>query len=140
MNKKYERFNRLTLSMVVLAVLFAFTGLIIATQLTDKNEASADKNICKGVCVALKADGAEPDIVTVKVGETVQFNSADGNSHNLSNGLGGEEHEHSGPYSSGEFKSDEAWRVQFKQPGTFKFHDHLNPNINVLVVAYNQGS
>lgn len=89
-------------------------------------------------CVALAAEQAQPDTITVKLGEYVQFNSADGQSHSLSQGKGGEEHDHTGPFSSGEFKADEGWRAQFKEPGTFYFHDHLNPKINILVVAYQE--
>lgn len=87
-------------------------------------------------CIALTGSGANPDEVSVKIGSTIQFNSADGNSHSLSLGAGGEKHSHNGPFNSGEFKADEAWRATFDEPGTFLFHDHDNPDINVLVVAY----
>ena len=53
---------------------------------------------------------------------------------------GGEEHVHEGKFSSGEFKADEAWRVQFNDAGTFFFHDHLNPKLNILVVVYTPGA
>lgn len=86
--------------------------------------------------VDLKDDHANPDTLTVPVGKTVQFNTKDGRKHNISVGEGGEEHEHTGSFHSGDFGKDEAWRATFKEPGTYSFHDHYNPNINVLIVAY----
>lgn len=131
------------LSVVVIALAFAFTGFMIARQvaLDAKPKNAAQTSACAvAACVALKAEAADPDTLTIKVGDSVQFNSADGQSHSLSLGLGGEGHQHTGPFSSGEFQADEAWRVQFNQPGTYKFHDHKNPKINILVVTYQPGA
>jgi plastocyanin len=128
-------------SITLIAIAFAAAGFMIARQVAiDSQGATASQYACEGTCVALMADKAEPDTLTVKAGEYVQFNSADGKAHSLSLGLGGKEHQHKGPFSSGAFQADEAWRVQFKEPGTYTFHDHLNPNINVLVVVYQEGT
>lgn len=90
--------------------------------------------------VNLNENSADPDSIAVVAGQTVIFNSADGKVHNLSLGEGGDEHDHYGPFSSGDFGEGEAWRVTFEEPGTYFFHDHTNPSINVLVVVYNQDS
>lgn len=90
--------------------------------------------------VSLLKDRIEPNTVLVKQGEFVQFNSKDGKSHHLSPGKGkasNDGHEHAGMgLESGVFGSDEAYRVQFKKPGTYEFHDHNNPKLRVTVVAY----
>lgn len=100
---------------------------------------AADR-LCDNIqCVNLRADGARPDTLAVPVGSYVQFNSADGQMHSLSLGKGGDAHGHSGPFTSGNFAADEAWKVQFKEPGTFHFHDHYNPGLNVLIVVYEAG-
>lgn len=126
---------------IAIALAFGLVGFMVARQIAiDTGGASPAQAACDGTCVALRADAAVPDTITVKTGEYVQFNSADGRPHSLSLGLGGKEHNHKGPFSSGEFQADEAWRVQFKEAGTYTFHDHLNPNINVLVVAYEEGA
>lgn len=140
--KRLDRTRANYLSKIVLLMAaFAILGFIVTTQIIKDSQAIQTAEIvCSGTCVALRSDKAEPDTVSIKIGEFVQFNGADGKSHSLSLGLGGEEHEHSGPYTSGEFQADEAWRVQFKKSGTFKFHDHLNPAINILVVVYKQGN
>lgn len=91
---------------------------------------SADKT------VSLMSDKASPDEVTVEAGQVVQFNSRDGKSHRLALGQGGSEHEHTSATDSGVFGADEAWKVRFDKPGTYYIHDHFNPAINILIVAY----
>lgn len=132
---------RLTGSRLALAAVFVLIALLgfTATYALSKNDATAAGTVCQGTCVALQADKASPDTVTVTPGSFVQFNSADGEKHSLSLGDGGSEHDHKGTFSSGVFKADEAWRVQFKEEGSFVFHDHFNPDISVLVVVYTPG-
>lgn len=117
----------------VVALVVATAGFVVTNQMIDREltEASA-----AGVQIMLKDNKATPNTVTIKVGETVQFNTADGLTHEMGLGEGGDHHEHLGTYSSGDFGAGQAWRVQFKEPGTYTFHDHYHPEINVLVVAY----
>lgn len=118
----------------IVAVVVAVAGFVVTSQVIGRR--SAPTVAASGIQVKLGPNKAMPDTITVKVGETVQFNSADGKKHDISIGQGGHEHEHTSAYQSGEFGADEAWRVQFKEPGTYSFHDHYNPEINILVVAY----
>jgi plastocyanin len=104
----------------------------------DSHKVVAEKT-CNGICVALEKNKAVPDTLAVKLGSFVQFNSADGKTHDLSFGKGGEHHEHTGTLSSGDIHANEGWRVQLKNEGTFYLHDHLNPKINILVVVYVPG-
>ena len=128
----------LFIALSLLMTFVSFGGIYAITSNSGKNKPS-HQAICKDTCVALHEDGASPDVITVVVGSYVQFNSADGKSHDLSLGEGGEEHVHTGKFSSGEFKADEAWRVQLNEEGSFSFHDHLNPKISILVVVYTAG-
>lgn len=123
---------------LTVAVLIGFGAMY---GLAAKNTPNRRQAVCKDkdICVSLLADKASPETLTISVGSYVQFNSADGKSHNLSVGKGGEDHDHGGKFSSGEFKADEGWRVQFNEEGTYFFHDHLNPKINILVVVYTPG-
>lgn len=138
MNKIFDIFQSSRLALAGLLIVLAVGGFAVTYALTNKNTYVSPVD-CQGTCVALKADKAYPDTITITPGSYVQFNSADGKSHSLSLGGGGDEHEHQGTFYSGEFKSDEAWRVQFKDEGSFQFHDHNNPDINVLVVVYTPG-
>ena len=118
--------------------LLSFVMVLQFTQ--SRNQSTVAAQSCDAdMCVSLQQDGALPGEIAVQAGSVVQFNSADGKSHNLSLGKGGDGHDHAGPFHSGEFAADEAWKVQFKEDGTYYFHDHLNPDINVLVVVYTEG-
>ncbi len=122
----------------VMFTLLALVAGVISFTVASRGSAqsSGEMSLQNDVAVSLRDEGAVPDTITVRAGQTVQFNSADGRSHNLSLGKGGEEHNHRGPFASGEFGADEAWRVQFKQAGSYFFHDHYNPSSIVLVVVY----
>lgn len=136
---------------VLLPVLAVVSGLLafsVVTAFSADKQASGGS--CKGICVALTPDGMNPNELAVRAGEYVQFYSADGKQHNISlgEGAGGSEdhghgahegkHEHTAGYASGDFGADEAWRVQFKEPGTYQLHDHYNPKLNILVVVYEE--
>lgn len=133
--------NKITSPKILIAglVLSLTLGFFLSFSLANRSSITSKTDNCSDVCVKLLTEGASPDSVAIEVGQFIQFNSEDGNSHNLSLGKGGHDHEHSGDYYSGEFGADEGWRVQFKEEGTYFFHDHLNPNINVLVVVYTPG-
>ncbi|MEO5691375.1 MAG: hypothetical protein ABIQ64_04265 [Candidatus Saccharimonadales bacterium] len=107
-----------------------------ASIVTDSSLSTvkADKNI------DLFADKASPEEVYLTVGQVLQFNTKDDNKHRIALGQGGTEHEHISATNSGDFGANEAWRVRFDKVGTYFFHDHHNPNINVLVVVYQPGA
>lgn len=116
-------------------------GIGIASTLLLNKDSSPNGANCTGICVSIRADGINPSELAVKAGEFVQFNSADGESHNLTTAPPSDkavEHGHSSAsaVSSGEFGADEAWRVQFKKPGTYRLRDSKNANQEILVVVY----
>lgn len=129
-------------ALLIAAISFAAVLLLIKPK-TIRSATNGNQCPKDVTCVALKNDHAEPDVITVPVGSYAQFNSADGQLHNLGVGSGDEHHDgghkHTGTYVSGDFKSDEAWKVQFKQTGTFDFHDHYRPELHVSVVVYQPG-
>ena len=90
--------------------------------------------------VALHATSSEPSYLLIKTGEYVEFDSKDGKSHNIASGVGNgndEKHDHQqGQVESGEFAPDEGFLAQFNKVGTFYFHDHQNPNINISIGVY----
>lgn len=129
--------------LIIAAALLMLLTFAIAFTLARNAAGSAIVNTACGTgqtCVYLKGDHAAPDVVTVPVGGFVQFNSADGKTHSLGLGKGDAKHngshQHEGLYTSGDFKNDEAWRVQFKERGTYELHDHYRPDIRVTVVVY----
>lgn len=146
--------------LVAFAVMFLIGiagGFLAVTQDTGSTQASAQS--CEGYCVDLTEEAAYPVSVAVPVGEYVQFNTKDDKVHNLivnaaADAHGGEAHggAHSddtadkdhhdvpeGALQSDHFGRNEAWRVQFKQAGTFRITDIHNENIDIVVVAYTPG-
>ncbi|CAN5150290.1 hypothetical protein BH11PAT1_BH11PAT1_7930 [soil metagenome] len=88
--------------------------------------------------VELESKRANPDIVLVRKGEYVQFESKDGKIHDISLGHGdgfGDTHEHEKGFESGPFAKDEAYKVQLNKVGIFDFHDHLHPDIHITVIV-----
>lgn len=134
--KKTTKNRAVRLVLVVAIAAVVSFGIVYALK---NNQKTASQTRCVGTCVALRENKAEPDTIVVKTGSFVQFNSADGKTHDLSLGSGGKSHEHKGKLQSGDFGAGEAWRVQFNDEGSFTFHDHLNPKINVVVVVYTPG-
>ncbi len=126
----------LTLTLIISGLSFA-GGLALSMRHNQKVSDSTQVT-CDEVCVSLYSDRASPDTVTVNSGEFIRFNSADGEKHNLT--LGSDDKHHStsaiDEYSSGDFNGDEAWRVQFKEDGTYSFKDKYNDSIRVNVIVY----
>lgn len=143
LSKYFARNTVLTMAIVGITA-GALSFGVIRSFANDKTSV----NNCQVICVSLRPDGMYPDELAVKRGQIVQFNSADGQYHNISEGDGAHgsdhahdsnhPHEHVGDYLSGEFGPDEAWKVQFNKVGTYKLHDHYNPKQSILVVVYDE--
>lgn len=128
---------------VVVALLIGFGVSFLLSNDSQNNNTTTQLPACSDTCVNLLGDTASPDTLAVTVGSYVSFNSADGKSHRLTLGGGttshGSAHSNPGSYDSGEFKSDESWRVQFKEEGTYRFSDKFNPKLDIIVVVYTEG-
>lgn len=106
--------------------------------------------------ISLLSDRAQPDAVAIERGKAVVFNTKDNKIHNIGQGSGKDKsapqngaqnkeqsqapsgsHEHTaGGKESGPFGKGQAYRVVFDKVGTYDFHDHLNPKIQITVVVY----
>ena len=135
--------NKRLVMVSLLAILLAGGGFMVTSALVGQGNSKpsplVDRQGNTIQQISLKGNKATPDTVTVVVGHSVQFNANDNMTHELAEGEGsadGHTHDHEGRFESGEFKPGEAWRAQFKKPGNYFFHDHHNPDINVLVVVY----
>lgn len=121
-----------------LIILFA-VGVATGISLVAVTVWQQSKVVGVTKAVALERDAAKPSVVAVKKGEYVQFNSRDGREHNLVQGQldGGVSGGHgTSDKQSGIFKANEAWRVQFKEKGTYNFYDQFNPRIVITVITY----
>lgn len=129
-----------------IGILAVIVGLTASSAIFDKSQKTKAVN-CNGICVNIEADGMKPNELALKTGEFVQFNTADNRKHNiaLENSEGTKLSENNQPsrdmnteseYKSGEFGKDEAWRVQFKKPGTYRLYDRNYPENKILIVVY----
>ncbi len=133
------------LAVAVILLVTVSIGLFASSKLNNKSSNSAANTVCDlGVtCVDLYDNGASLDEVSVKVGESIQFNAKGSSVYHLANNSdqGSLSHDHGSAekehISSGDFSGDEAWLVKFSEPGTFNFSDENNPEIKILVVVYN---
>lgn len=140
---KYAAYSKFILPAIALAAI-AFGYMTV--QAFTSNAGRVSSASCQGICVNIERGGMNPTELAVKTGEFIQFNTADGQKHNLSLGDGHnseqgshdpQAHDHSAGFESGEFGPGEAYRVQFKKPGTFVMHDHDHPTNRILIVVYN---
>lgn len=95
--------------------------------------------------ISLYEDRADPNELIIKLGDKVQFNSTDGQNHNISRGKGndyGHVHEHapgaSSTTESGSFGVGEGYLVSFTQIGTYYFHDHFDPDAFITILVYEE--
>lgn len=128
--------KRLILFFSIALVTFGVSFLLLDKAGLAKNVQAGTND--KPYMVMLQNNKADPNVLTIKKGEYVQFNSNDGKYHNLTQGLGNrliKQHDHSIGVDSGKFGPDEAYRVQFKEVGEYDFHDHYYPDIYVTVIV-----
>ncbi len=131
---------------VIIGLLLAVgIGFAFVSSMNNNNKTSF-KTVCDEgtVCVDLFEAGSSPSEIAVEVGKSVQFNAKGSSSTvyhlatkdeqgSLHHDHGSTEKEH---ISSGDFSGDEAWKVEFKETGSFQFVDEYNPAIEILVVVY----
>lgn len=79
--------------------------------------------------IALLGDHAQPNLLTIKTGDSVEFIAQDGVDHRLSDGK----------VDSGVVKPADRYRVQLKHAGNTTFRDLLHPKIQAEVVVYDPG-
>lgn len=135
--RQFVATNKLLLAVGLVGLIASFTGFYAFSSTQNSTVASVRCEVA--ACISLSKDLSEPQVITVTAGSFVQFNSADGEKHNVALVHSGVQHEDHHRYESGDFKSDEAWKVQFKKDGTYTFADKYNKNIEVSVVVYTPG-
>ncbi len=90
--------------------------------------------------VDLTATNTDPIDLLIKKDEYVQFNSKDGNKHQIVQTGLTHTAEHSSASNSladsGVFKNDEGYLLQFKDIGKFEFQDKPNSTYTITVIVY----
>lgn len=140
--KKYFRNKWLPVGIgfvAVVALVFCCVYALSRRPTHKPAESSFTTNCPATACIKLLGKTADPDTITVTTGSYVQFNSADGGMHNIALEHSGAQHDDPTEYESGDFKKDEAWKVQIKHDGAYTFRDKYNPGLEINIVAYTKG-
>ncbi len=77
--------------------------------------------------VSAKVNGFTPATITISVGDTIRWIFRDSFSHRLVSDTAG--------FDSMARYQDQVWTYTFNQPGTFAYHDSLNPNAQGTVIV-----
>lgn len=146
MNRNTFKNIRVVVPLVFVGVALITFGIVYGLKLTHTNKTSkasqADSftaNCPATACIKLLGKTADPDTITVTTGSYVQFNSADSGMHNVALQHSSVQHDDTNEYESGDFKKDEAWKVQIKHDGAYTFRDKYNPGLEINIVAYTKG-
>ena len=128
--------NKLIIGLAIVVILVSFAG---AWKLSSSKNSAATVKCPVQVCISISAQNKQPTEYTIKSGSYIQFNNADGKIHEIELIHSGIQHKDPSRYSSGPIKAGEAWKVQFKQDGTYIFVDKYNPDVEMSVIVYTQG-
>ncbi|MGI9027830.1 MAG: cupredoxin domain-containing protein [Candidatus Saccharimonadales bacterium] len=136
-NSKPATSNRKLLLLLIPALLIGFVVSFFAVQQFG-NKDSASKTGDKPVySVDLRKENKDPIDLLIKKGEFVQFNSKDGQQHQIvKGGHSSGEHGGGGMVDSGVFDADEGYQIQFNEVGKFDFHDNLDRDYTITVIVY----
>ena len=133
----------LIITFILIFVLFS-VGSFFAIQKISGNKTHEVQKVIHEI--QLTDTAITPNDLAIKVGEYVQFNSKDKRKHTIIQGKddttsstesNAHNHGDSGVnLKSPEFGEGEGYLVNFKQAGTYYFHDNNYPNDYILVLAY----
>lgn len=140
--KDFAKSNSLLIIVAVAVIAISSVGAYMLSTMNQSSsqQANVQQTDCDvAACIPLVRGESEQQVHTVESGSFVQFNSADGQKHHLSLVHSGVQHEDESRYESGDFEADEAWRVEFKEDGTYTFADKYNDNALISVIVYTAG-
>ena len=135
--KKNLKKNLLLVAIAFVVLCSTFAGFYFASS---KSSTKAPKNTCSAdACLALTGQYTVPQVLTVKSGSYVLFNSADNKKHNIELVHSAVQHDDANRYESGDFGAGESWKVQFKEDGAYTFADKYDSKLEVNVIVYTEG-
>jgi plastocyanin len=87
---------------------------------------SIEEDASKETNITLTQDGFAPQTVTIKAGEKVVWTNNSGDVATV-NSSKHPTHQDYPPLNLGQFQDGEKLELVFDKPGTYMYHDHLNP-------------
>ena len=101
--------------------------------ITEPIETEANNQI-QNIQVALSETGFAPNEVSIKLGTKVVWTNRSGRVATVDSDLH-PTHQLYPPLNLGQFGNNETVELVFEKAGTFKYHNHLNPNVTGAVVV-----
>ena len=139
-SKKYPWRVAAVLGGIAVLAIIAFATFAHASEGRDSFVLEKDGVRVPITHIELQKDHMSPDALSIPVNQYVQFNTMDGQTHEIGLG-GGDEYAHEHEHTNGEFESaafgiGEAYRVKITKKGVYDFHDHKNPKLFATVIVY----
>lgn len=140
---------------IVIPVVIFVVGIIILTSGKNKNanvapnqptkqttapteesqqQRETQQSTQEETVVTLTSSGFEPQTITVKTGTKVVWTNESGDAATVNSDLH-PIHRIYPPLNLGEFANKESLSLIFDKPGTYSYHDHLNPSRTGTVVV-----
>ncbi len=110
---------------------------VVSTPTPTQTQAPAatEGAMMKGeTLVKITANGYNPKVVTIKVGDTVSWENDDSANHTV-NSSPHPTHTDYPPLNLGLIKPGDKNSLTFDKAGTYKYHDHLNPSLTGSVTV-----
>lgn len=123
----------LVISAVVIVALGSALVSFLLTRNSNQQSITTDQRINT---VALKKSNNQPIDLLIKAGEYVQFNSADGEQHQVVQGHNSNTTHGENMLDSGVFDGDEGYKIQFTKIGKYEFHDNNDHDYTITVIVY----
>ena len=139
-SKKYPWRVAIVLGSIVALTFIAYAAVVHATHQRETFVLEKGGARVPITHIELQKDHMSPDALSIHVNEYVQFNTMDGQTHEIGLG-GGDEYAHEHVHTDAEFESapfgiGEAYRIKISKKGVYDFHDHKNPKLFATVIVY----
>lgn len=105
-----------------------------ATPSPSPTSASPSAAVSEKNLVMITASGFEPKVITIKAGEAVTWKNTDSLNHTVDSAPH-PTHTSYPPLNLGLIAPGTSKSLVFPTPGTYKYHDHLNPSLTGQVVV-----
>ena len=107
----------------------------VTTQEEEEATDEAEVEDMEETQVTISSTGFMPKEVTIKVGEQVTWMHSDTKDHQINSDPHPTHTAYKPLNSVGVLKAGETKSLTFPEPGTYKYHDHLNPSLTGSVTV-----
>lgn len=127
--------NRRLLVIVLVIAVFAITVIFLAVR---RPSVTAPPLPTPQASVSITEGGFVPASLTVEAGTNVVWVNADSKLHRVASNPHPEHGDHPGLDSKESIEPDSDYGFTFEEPGTYNYHDHLNPTRNGTIIVKDQ--